>query len=392
MHDLAYRGEHGESAAARRAVNRYDRMEWAGAFGDLGTLLPFLVAYVGLVRMDVHGVLVALGLSCVAAGLYYRAPIPVQPMKAIGTVAITQASVTTPGAVLVAGLATGLAWLGLGVTGAARWIAALTVRPVLRGMLIGLGLQFVAKGIAMALPDPWAALAGAALVLGFLASRRVPGMLVLLAFGVAVGVARAGGVAPLAAALTPGFHLPGLALDAIRPEDLLPGLFSLAIPQIPLTLGNALIATAAEHNTLFAPRRITETQLAVTTGILNLAGPVLGGIPVCHGAGGMAGHVRFGARTGGAVVILGGVLLAAGLFFGSSAVALVRLLPDAVLGVILVFAGVELAVGARGLGKDRADVFVVMLTAGIAGWNIGAAFVAGLVLWHFIRRGWIRFA
>ena len=109
MHDPAYRENPKEGTAGGRAANRYDRMEWAGAFGDLGTLLPFLVAYVNLVRMDVHGVLVTLGLSCIAAGLYYRAPIPVQPMKAIGTVAITQAAAITPGAVLVAGLATGAA-------------------------------------------------------------------------------------------------------------------------------------------------------------------------------------------------------------------------------------------------------------------------------------------
>jgi hypothetical protein len=367
-------------------------MEWAGAFGDLGTLLPFLVAYVSLVRMDVHGVLVTLGLSCIAAGLYYRAPIPVQPMKAIGTVAITQAAAITPGAVLVAGLATGAAWLGLGLTGAARWIAAFTVRPVLRGMLIGLGLQFVAQGISMALPDPWVALVGAGLVLALFSSRRLPAMLALLAYGVAVGLTRVGGVSPLASALTPGFHLPAIALGGIRWEDLAPGLLALALPQIPLTLGNALIATAAEHNRLFAPRRVTEDQLALSTGLLNLAGPLVGGIPVCHGAGGMAGHVRFGARTGGAVVILGGILLAIGLFFGSSAMALIRLLPAAVLGVILIFAGIELAMGARGLGKDRADVFVVMLTAGLAAWHVGAAFLGGLGLWHLIRRGWVRFA
>jgi hypothetical protein len=72
--------------------------------------------------------------------------------------------------------------------------------------------------------------------------------------------------------------------------------------------------------------------------------------------------------------------------------ALIRLLPAAVLGVILIFAGIELAMGARGLGKDRADVFVVMLTAGLAAWHVGAAFLGGLGLWHLIRRGWVRFA
>lgn len=393
MHGRTYpAADPSPAPTGRRPANRYDRMEWAGAFGDLGTLLPFLVAYVSLVRMDPHGVLVALGVSCIAAGLYYRAPIPVQPMKAIGTVAATQAGAITPGAVLVAGLATGLGWLGLGATGAARSVAALTVRPVLRGMLIGLGLQFIGQGIGMALPDPWVALGGGAVILALFTSRRVPAMLVLLAFGIAVGLGRAGGLAPLVAALTPGFHLPSVALPAIRWQDVAPGLLALALPQVPLTLGNALIATAAEHNRLFAPRRVTETQLALSTGILNLAGPLVGGIPICHGAGGMAGHVRFGARTGGAVVILGGIVLTIGLFFGSSAMALIHLLPVSVLGLILIFAGIELAMGARGLGKEPADVFVVMLTAGLTAWNAGAAFVVGVSVWHLIRRGVVPFA
>src|ERR1700684_1145423 len=111
-----------------RGGNRFDRMEWAGAFGDLGTLLPFVVAYLAALKMDPFGILFSFGLAMVACGLYYKTPFPVQPMKAIGAVAATQAAQTatiTQAAVYSASLVTGLLWLALGLTGAATRIARL---------------------------------------------------------------------------------------------------------------------------------------------------------------------------------------------------------------------------------------------------------------------------
>src|SRR5579864_8856823 len=99
------------------APNRFDRMEWAGAFGDLGTLIPFVVAYLAVVKMQPFGVLFSLGVSMLASGLYYRTPFPVQPMKAIGAVAATQAAQTatiTQATICGASLVTGIAWLILG--------------------------------------------------------------------------------------------------------------------------------------------------------------------------------------------------------------------------------------------------------------------------------------
>jgi hypothetical protein len=90
------------AAPARRARNRFDRMEWAGAFGDLGTLIPFVVAYISVVKVDPFGVLFSFGAAMVICGSYYKTPFPVQPMKAAGAVAGTQAAQTaviTPAAV-----------------------------------------------------------------------------------------------------------------------------------------------------------------------------------------------------------------------------------------------------------------------------------------------------
>jgi len=122
--------------------NRFDRMEIAGAFGDLGTLVPFVVAYIGVLKMDPFGVLFAFGFAMVICGFVYRTPIPVQPMKAAGAIATTQAAQTlvlTPAMVWGASLATGIVWLLLGLTGTARYVASLITRPVVLGIILGLG-------------------------------------------------------------------------------------------------------------------------------------------------------------------------------------------------------------------------------------------------------------
>jgi MFS superfamily sulfate permease-like transporter len=123
---------------------------------------------------------------------------------------------------------------------------------------------------------------------------------------------------------------------------------------------------------------------------MNLVGTSLGGVPMCHGAGGLAGHVRFGARTGGALVILGVLVLFAGLFLADSVQTLFKVVPPALLGVILMFGGLELASGIRGNEWSKEDRYVMCLTAGVALWNMGAAYAAGLLLGWAFRRGWLR--
>jgi hypothetical protein len=189
--------------------------------------------------------------------------------------------------------------------------------------------------------------------------------------------------------LTPAFRLPALHIPEIAWTDLVTGTLILAVPQAALTLGNAVIATANEHNALFPQRRVTVRLLALDHGLMNLFVAPLGGVPMCRGAGGMAGQIRFGARTGGALVILGALLLALALFYADSVSTLFRLFPVPVLGVILFFGGVELASSTAG-EAGRTDRVVQIITAGVAMWNPGAAYVAGLLLHHGARRGLVR--
>ncbi|MBI4011009.1 MAG: sulfate transporter [Candidatus Rokubacteria bacterium] len=370
--------------------NEYNLRELGGAFGDLGTLIPFLVGYITITQMDPVGVLVAFGLFKIAAGLYFRTPVPIQPMKAIGTAAISHAGTITQGAIWASGLFTGVLWLVLGLSGAVSWIARITSRPVVQGLVLGLGLAFVLEGVKMMEADLLLAVLAVALTFVLLSRERIPAMLCLLGFGVTVALIREPALLTELTRVSFRLRLPEFALTRLAWPDLVTGVMVLGLPQAALTLGNAIIATVEENNALFPDRPITVRTVAIDHGIMNLVGTSLGGVPMCHGAGGLAGHVRFGARTGGALVILGSLVLFTGLFLADSIETLFKVFPAALLGVILMFGGLELAAGAHGNNARKEDRYVVLLTAGVSLWNMGAGYAAGLLLWHAFQRGWLK--
>lgn len=368
-------------------------MEWAGAFGDLGTLIPFVVAYIGMVGMDPFGVLFAFGVSLIVCGAYYRTPMPVQPMKAAGAVAVTQAAQTaliTQGAVVGACLATGIIWLLLGMTGAARHIAAWVPRFVVVGVILGLGFAFMLEGVKMMATGWWMAAIGMGGTLLLLTNRSVPAMFLLLLFGAACGIALEPETLKALSSATVELRAPSFALTELTWKDFALGLVFLALPQLPLTLGNAIIGTAEENNRLFPDRPVDENTLSTSTGALNLFSAAAGGIPMCHGAGGMAGHAAFGARTGGATIILGVLLLLLALFMSSSVQTLFAILPASVLGVILFLTGAQLALGSCDFSKDKGERFITLITAAFCVWNVGLGFLAGLIAAYFNRRGLLR--
>lgn len=383
-----------ETAPAERPIrNRFDRMEWAGAFGDLGTLIPFVVAYISVLRLDPFGVLFAFGISMAIAGAYYRTPFPVQPMKAVGAVAATQAAQTaviTPAAVYSAGLVTGIIWLLLGLTGTASRVAKLVSRPVVIGIVLGLGMGFMLEGVKMMATDGVVAALGLGGTLLLLTNRSIPAMFLLLVFGAVYALFRNPELASALSGVALEFRLPRFALADITWHDFVIGAVFLALPQLPLTLGNAVIAIREENNRLFPDRPVSEKGVATSTGLLNLFGATVGGVPMCHGAGGMAGHVAFGARTGGALIILGTTLLLLALFFSNSVIALFKVFPPAVLGVILFLTGSQLALGSCDFSKNKGERFVTLVTAGLAIWNVGIAFLAGMAGAYLVKRGWLR--
>jgi MFS superfamily sulfate permease-like transporter len=368
-------------------------MEWAGAFGDLGTLIPFVVAYIAVLKMDPFGILFSFGTAMVACGLYYRTPFPVQPMKAIGAVAATQAAQTatiTQATVYAASLATGVIWLILGLTGLARHLASFVPRFVVVGIVLGLGMSFMLEGIRFMSAGWVLATVGLVGTLLLLRNRAVPAMFLLLVFGIVCGAVQHPDLLHALVRARPALRLPSFALASLTWHDLLIGATLLALPQLPLTLGNAVIAIREENNRLFPDRSVSENTVACSTGLMNLASAAVGGVPMCHGAGGMAGHVAFGARTGGAPIVLGALLLALAFWFSGSITALFELFAQPALGVILFLTGGQLALGSCDFSKRKSERFITLVTAAFAMWNVGLAFVAGMTLAEIDKRGWLK--
>ena len=371
--------------------NEYNRMELAGAFGDLGTFIPFVAAYITLNKMDPLGILVAFGVFKIFVGQYFRTPFPVQPMKAIGGMAIAHPESITQGMIWGSGIFTALFWLIMGFTGAVSWLHKITAKPIIRGIMLGLGLSFVLEGIKMMGDQPLVAAVALAGTFFLLSKENIPAMLVLLAFGLSVAFISNPSLWNELTQISVGLRIPEISLGRITWQDLIAGTLILGLPQAPLTLGNAIIGTAEENNELFPDRPAKVKTIALDHGFMNIFSAGIGGIPLCHGAGGMAGHVRFGARTGGALVILGLIVLVLGLFFSDSVATVFRIFPPAILGVILFFTGLELASITRDIGNKRSDVYIMLVTAGLAMWNMGVGYLAGLILYYGTQKGILRF-
>ncbi len=366
--------------------NEYNRMELAGAFGDLGTFIPFVAAYITLNKMDPLGILVSFGVFKIFVGQYFKTPFPVQPMKAIGGMAIAHPETITHGMIWGSGLFTAIFWLIMGVTGAVSWLHKITAKPVIRGIMLGLGLSFVLEGIGMMKGQPVVAVIALAGTFFLLSKERIPAMLILLAFGIAVALMVNPSLWQEISKISIGFRIPGIYLDKMSWQELIAGTLILGLPQVPLTLGNAIIGTAEENNELFPDRPAKVKTIAIDHGVMNFLSTAIGGIPLCHGAGGMAGHVRFGARTGGALVILGVIILLLGLFFSDSVATILKFFPPSILGVILFFAGLELASITRDIGSKKSDIYIMLVTAGLAMWNMGVAYLAGLLLFYGVQK------
>ena len=333
---------------------RFDRNELSGAFGDLGTDLPLLVGMVLAAGLDAASVLVVFGLAQVATGLHYRLPMPVQPLKAVAVIVIAQQ--LSPDVIAGGGIAIGAVMLVLALTGSLEWLARVIPVAVVRGLQLGLGVQLTILAAGRYLPSlgtSGLALAGAAslIVVLLIGNRRFPPAPFVIALGAAYALTWSTSPASIAEGF--GFALPSLRTPSVG--DVVAGFIVLALPQLPLSLGNSILATERLTHDLFPERAVGVRRIGTTYGLMNLVVPWLGGVPVCHGSGGLAGHHALGGRTGGSVVIYGGMILVAGLFFSEAFDSLVNIFPLPVLGVLLIVEGLALIVLLRTLPRRAPD-------------------------------------
>ena len=372
---------------------RFDRNELAGAFGDIGTDLPLIVGMLLAMRLApgegfeplVAGVFAVFGLAQIATGLVYGLPMPVQPLKAMAAIVI--AGGVSPDELAGGGMVAGALMLALALSGALAWLVRVIPRAAVRGVQLGLGLTLARIALTQYVPDTAhasgtaglvlhyaVAAAGAVVVLALWGNRRVPAALLLVAGGLVWAVGWRLDLGAVAAGF--GLTLPSPRLptwDAIAT-----GAVVLALPQVPLSLSNALIGTAQTARDLFPDRAPSATRLGITYGALNLVGPLLGGLPVCHGAGGLAGHHAFGARTGGSVVIYGALYLVIGLCFAGGFTEVVKAFPLPVLGVLLAFEAVALMRLSADVAADR-RAFLIALLVGLLAASVPYGFLVGLL-------------
>ncbi len=370
---------------------RFDRNEFSGSFGDIGTDFPLIIGLILACGLDSSSTLIMFGIMQIITGLIYGIPMPVQPLKAMAVIMIAQ---KLSGNLLYgAGLAIGVTMLFLTVSGLLQWLAKFIPKSVVRGIQFGLGFALATlalKNYVLSDAAPGYILAVVSFIIAIilLGNRKYPPAIFIIFVGLAYSFIFKidfGTVYHNVHLSLPKLHIPNA-------NDILQGFLFLTLPQLPLSISNSIIATQQTVADFFPERQISLKKIGTTYSIMNLILPFFCGIPNCHGAGGLAGHYTFGARTGGSVVIYGSMYLILGLFFIKSFNEIINAFPLPILGIILLFESLSLMILIKDIASSKTELFICLLVALISiglpqGYVIGL--LTGTVLWHLIQRGWI---
>ncbi|MEK6195008.1 MAG: putative sulfate/molybdate transporter [Deltaproteobacteria bacterium] len=388
---------------------QFNRMEFAGSLGDLGTLLPLAVGMVMINGLNPQGLFLSVGLFYILSGYYFGLPVPVQPMKVVGAYAIATGLTAQQISASGAWLATIL--LIAGITGLIDIIGRYTPKSVIRGVQLSTGSLLMAQGIKLMwgtssfqalknAAEPYLAIqhlgpipigiilgiAGIVLTLLLLENKRFPAGLIVVGGGMAIGLLA--GTREGLDQLAINIHLPALlpfGLPSMNDFSLV--LLLLVLPQIPMTIGNAVVAYADLSKEYFgeASAKVSYRNVCLSMAAGNILSFLLGGMPLCHGAGGLAAHYRFGARTIGSNLIIGVIFILLALFLGTGILAIIYLIPLSILGVLLLYAGSQLCMTIMDL-MSRKDFFVALVMLGITlATNLAMAFLVGIALAYALK-------
>ncbi len=388
---------------------KFNRMEVAGSLGDLGTLLPIAIAMVLFNGLNPLGLFLSVGVFYLLAGAYFGVTVPVQPMKVIGAYAI--ATAMTPDQIQASSLLMGIFLMIAGITGAIDIIRRTTPQSVIRGVQLSTGVVLIVSGIKLIIGqsmfqllskavEPHLALQAigpvpVSLIIGITAgvitlllldNKKLPAGLILVVGGLLTGLALGARFAPDNGFI--GLHLPQLLPFGFPAKaDFSFAVLVLVLPQLPMTLGNAVLAYTDLSRTYFGKKstRVTNRRVCISMALANCLSFCLGGMPLCHGAGGLAAHYRFGGRTAGSNVIIGLSFVFLAVLLGDNIIGFLNLLPLSILGVLLVFAGGQLALTIMDL-ENRKDYFVAMLILSISlASNLAAGFITGIIIAHALK-------
>jgi MFS superfamily sulfate permease-like transporter len=356
----------------------FNLRELAGSMGDFGTLFPLAIGYIAVCGLDPAGFLVMMGLSNIATGLIYKLPMPIEPMKVLAIVAIAQQ--WKPSLIYASGFAMGIVWVLFAATGIIGRLAKITPRSVVRGIQATLGILLAVEAVKL-ISTGWAlGIVAIAIVLLFRESRYAPAAVILMLMGIAI-VAFDGRL-PTADLIrfTPP-PLTGFSSNEIWDSLILAGL-----AQIPLTITNATIATSALIASYWPEKSVSVVKLSWNQGIMNLILPFFGGMPMCHGSGGLVGQYYFGARTGGTNLIEGAIEIMLGLFFAAAIAGLFSAFPSAIIGAMMLLVGIELTKFIRDVrvGLDLVPLAVTVAVALL--FNMAIGFAGGLAVHYGMEK------
>ena len=422
----------------RRITSLYNNIsidEISGSLGDLGTLLPLLVALSAQRSIALAPALFFGGVANLITGFTWDVPMCVQPMKSIAAVALSEG--WKEGRVTAAGIWMGILVLILGATSLIEVVNKIVPSNVVSGLQIGVGIRLASKGIQMVAVLGWfdgydCIFLGVLCALScmyWLGEKTTATSMIMNEETSRTdevnesnsehGLDSSGGTTEQRSEMnnlrpsgrisiiermrfrancqnesnSPRKHPVGVylfligvifatitlattknednkydlplrffgapiaiwAMDDVSADDWKYGFLEGAIPQLPLTTLNSVISVCALAHSLYPEKRntgadarcndavISRKEVAISVGLMNLIFCPFGSMPNCHGAGGLAGQHRLGARHGSSVVFLGLAKMCLAIFFGASALTLLDAFPNAVLGVMLAIAGQELA-------------------------------------------------
>ncbi|KAL9114688.1 MAG: hypothetical protein Q9227_001366 [Pyrenula ochraceoflavens] len=344
-----------------QTFRRQPLAEISGSLGDLGTFLPLLVAETKLHQISLPTTLILTGIYNILTGCFFGIPLPVQPMKAIAAVAILRG--LSAGEVEAAGLFVSICIFIFSVTGLLRWFTDAIPVPVVKGIQVGAGLSLVISAGSSILSQLcwidsswadnyiWAIVAFLALM-ALNSYPRIPYALIVFIIGILFALI-------LTFAYSHGRHF---QFGFWHPYTQIPtggewkdGIIVAGIGQLPLTTLNSVVAVVHLAADLLPDVTTpSTTAIGLSVSAMNIVGCWFGAMPVCHGSGGLAAQHKFGARSGASIIFLGVLKLLIGSLFGESLALLLRRFPVALLSVLVIAAGLELASVGESLNTERA--------------------------------------
>jgi len=359
-------------------LNRIKRLLWdiSGAYGDIGVLLPISIALITKNGFNPVSLFLMAGLFYIVSAYYFKITMPVQPLKAMSAIAI----VTGLGCEIIntAGIILGIILLILSITNFSKWIGNIFPVPVIRGIQVGVGLMLIKTSINLINTDfNVAIIAGAVLIICILV-KRIPPLIPILILGIIISLNE---INPL--------PIEQLKLIPVIPDinHLWIALTMLVLPQIGLTIGNAIVATEATGQLLYKERaqKLTFTNISTSIGIANIISGFMGGVPMCHGSGGLTAHNKFGATSEKSGYIIGFTLVGFAISCNTSVLFVIFSFPEAILGILLCYVGIQHTLFIKDILKVKTSMFIA-LTVAVSGFitnNITMGFLLGIGI-HYI--------